>query len=191
MGCLFRSLQVLWENRLEDDIQNDCLVSVDGTDFRIQQLMPFWKGWYSHKFKGPGLRYEVGVCIRSGNIVWLHGPFPCGEWPDIKIFRHALIDQLSEGERVEADDGYVGESPRHIKIPDALDSKEKNRMRATVRMRHETVNRRFKQFGALKQTFRHDLIFQSAFVRAVVVITQLAFQNGEPVFDVDYDDRIP
>lgn len=120
----------------------------------------------------------------------MHGPFPCGKWPDIKIFRHALINQLSEGERVEADDGYVGESPRHIKIPDPSNNDEVEQMRSTVRKRHETVNWRFKQIGALKQVFRHDIVFHSSVTRAVVVITQLAFENGEPVFDVDYDDLI-
>ena len=44
---------ILWENRFRGDIGNVCLVSVDGTDFEIYQLSPFWTGWYSHKFKGP------------------------------------------------------------------------------------------------------------------------------------------
>jgi len=41
--------------------------SVDGTDCQIQEPLLFNAKWYSHKFKGPGLRYEVGVCISTGH----------------------------------------------------------------------------------------------------------------------------
>ena len=46
--------------------------------------------WHSHKFNGPGLRYEVAICMLTGCTVWIMGPFPCGDWPDIEIFRFAL-----------------------------------------------------------------------------------------------------
>ena len=62
-----------------------CKVTVDGTDFRIQEPIPFNPKWYSYKFKGPGLRYEVAICIKTGWIVWVNGPFPAGEWPNRKI----------------------------------------------------------------------------------------------------------
>ena len=182
-------MQILWENRRDRDAGNDCMVSVDGTDFRIPQITPWSKSWYSHKFHGPGLRYEVAVCILTGAIVWVHGPFPPGDYPDISIFRHALIFMLDDGERVEADDGYRGEHPRHCKIPDPLDTVSAAIMRQRVMQRHETVNKRFKNFGCLKQVFRHNLIFHSSCFRAVAVVTQMAFNNGEPVFQVDYDDR--
>lgn len=35
-------------------------VSIDGTYFQIQEP-PFDKKWYNNKFKGPGVRYEIGV----------------------------------------------------------------------------------------------------------------------------------
>ena len=60
-------------------------MSIDGTDCRIQEPTPFDPLWYSHKFNGPGVRYEVGICIQTGWIVWVHGPFPAGDFPDIKI----------------------------------------------------------------------------------------------------------
>ena len=49
-------------------ISNKFYISVDGTDCRIYEPEPFDTKWYSHKFNGPGLRYEIGVCIVSGNI---------------------------------------------------------------------------------------------------------------------------
>jgi hypothetical protein len=55
--------QIIWENRKKLDKSNDCLTTVDGTDFRI----PAWgRKFYSHKFKGSGLRYEVALSILGG-----------------------------------------------------------------------------------------------------------------------------
>ena len=42
------------------------MVSVDGTDFRVEET---GRQWYSHKFKKSGVRYEVGLAIKSGDIV--------------------------------------------------------------------------------------------------------------------------
>ena len=62
--------------------------------------------WWSHKFNGPGLRYEIAICIRTGDIVWAHGGVPCGEWPDLRLARNAFIDRLLPGEKAIADGGY-------------------------------------------------------------------------------------
>ena len=53
-------------------------MSINGTDCHVMEPQPFNEKWYSHKFKGPGIRYEVGVAL-NGPIVWIHGRFPCGE----------------------------------------------------------------------------------------------------------------
>ena len=46
--------------------------------------------------------------------MWINGPFPCGQYPDIKIFRQDLKFELEDGEMVEADLGYRGE-PQYVK----------------------------------------------------------------------------
>ena len=81
------------------------MVSVDGTDLAVPQFKPFWKGSYRHKLNGPGTQWEVGLCICSH-----------GHWPDLKIFCHAVISYLDDGEKAEADDGYLGE-PTKALIP--------------------------------------------------------------------------
>lgn len=173
--------QILWENRFMNDVGNVCKISVDGTDFQIYEPKPFWKGWHSHKFRGPGLRYEVGLCLRTGFIVWISGPFPCGAWPDLKIFREDLIHYLEEGEMVEADAGYRGE-PARVKLP----SDDDDGMGAVARARHETVNKRLKQWGCLHRVFRHRKVKHQVVFTAVAVITQQALENGEPLFGFDY-----
>ena len=100
--------QIVWEDRKKGDKGNDCLITVDGTDCKIQRVPANMKAFNTHKFKESGLRYELGICILTGDIVWVMGPFPCGDWPDVECFRFALKGFLEENERVEADDGYVG-----------------------------------------------------------------------------------
>ena len=100
---------ICWEKRkLVENVDHTAKVTLDGTDCRIREPAPFNKKWYSHKFKGPGLRYEIGLCIFSGHIVWVSGPFPCGEYPDLKIIREGIIHLLKEGEMLIADGGYKG-----------------------------------------------------------------------------------
>jgi hypothetical protein len=41
--------------------------------------MKFSEKFMSHKFKGNGLKYEVGVCIATGHVVWVHGPTRAGQ----------------------------------------------------------------------------------------------------------------
>lgn len=179
-----------------DDIGNDCLVSVDGTDFRVKgKLLANGrpdKRLYSHKFKGPGLRYEIAVSLLNQDIVWVSGPYLPGVMNDLQIFRDGLIDMLEPGERVEADNGYFGECPEFCKCPGAVTNlPTRERITKRVRNRHEAYNERFKNWECLKQIFRHGHIKHSMCMRAVVVLTQLAIRDGEVVFDVpEYDDYL-
>ena len=147
------------------------------------------KKWFSHKFKGPGLRYEVAVSIKKGDIVWIAGPYIWGKWNDLEIFRDGLIYELEENERVEADNGYKALDPEFAKTPKGCSRREKRvDMQNRVRARQETVNKRLKQFQCLVQPFRHyDFDKHSQLVRAVAVVTQLSIQNGEPLFKVEYN----
>ncbi len=176
--------KIKFSNRLMNQNGSCCLMSVDGTDFQILEPNPFWRGWFSHKFKGPGLRYEVAICIQTGWIVWVNGPFAAGHWNDVKIFKGWLKQLLYPGEKVEADNGYPDEK---VSRPDQNCSNYANYLcKADVRGRHETVNRRFKQFQCLKQVFRHDKQKHVHCFNAVAVITQLLIENGEPLYQVYY-----
>mmetsp|Transcript_20385 Transcript_20385/g.20654 ORF Transcript_20385/g.20654 Transcript_20385/m.20654 type:complete len:176 (-) Transcript_20385:90-617(-) len=174
-----------------DDDGSDCLISVDCTDYKVTVKKGRPKAWFSYKFRNTGLRYEIGLCIKTGYIVWVHGPFPCGDYNDITIFRSALLHELDENERVECDDGYGGEAPSFCKIPKKqknYDDDDKLIMRGLVRSRQETVNKRLKQFNCLKVPFRHDVIYHAKFFRAAAVLTQLSIKHVEPLFAVDYND---
>ena len=73
---------------------NDCTMTVGGTDFRIPQKGVATKGnaFASHKYMGnSALRYELGVNILTGNLVWIQGPYPAGKYTNIKIFNKVCV----------------------------------------------------------------------------------------------------
>ena len=167
------------------------MVSVDGVDFRIKEPSPYekeWsKRWYSSKFNGPGLRYEIAVSIAGGDIVWINGPFAPGQFPDYKIFLECgLKDMLETGDRVEADDGYMNADPQYIKAKSSAWHPDKsNSVRNRVRARHETVNNRMKFFNALGNKFQHPLQRHQDVFTAVAVLVQLSIRSGEELFEID------
>ena len=176
-----------------EDEGKDFTTSIDCTDCKIFLLKgaakkSVRKVFWSYKFKKSGIRYEVGVCIKTGFIVWVHGPFPCGQYNDITIFRHCLSSCLDVGERVECDDGYWGEAPEQCVVPKHAWTREAKWVESSksVRARHETVNKRLKDFACLRLFFRHSIDFHSLCFRAVAVLTQLSFENGKPPFHVEY-----
>ncbi len=175
--------KILWDARIIGESRS--LVTIDGTDMPVG--LGFNKGFYGVKFNHSGLKYEVGVCIATGHIVWIHGPFRCGQ-NDLNISRTALIGALDRDESAVADSGYRGE-PHHIRTPEVGTEREIE-MQDLARARHETVNSRLKNFNVLgAQYFRHSISFHSSCFRAVAVITQLSFENGAPPFQVDFRDE--
>jgi hypothetical protein len=177
-------LQILWENRYQGDNGSRCLVSVDGTDFDIYEPSPFSPEWFSHKLNGAGLRYEIGICIQTGEPVWINGPFPCGSWPDLRIARNALVDALDPGEYYLADGGYR-DGNQYSVTPTGLHLFD-DRQKAVVHAHHETLNKRYKDWGALRQLYRHDGVSHSKVFCAIANIVQVPIMNGEPLFEVEY-----
>ena len=159
-----------------------CYASVEGTDCRIYEPSPFDTRWFSHKFNGPGVRHEVAVSIIDGHIIWIHGPFPCGSHPDVNIFRLRMKEKLLGDEYVSADDGYGDE--RCVTTQEVSTSSSESSFLSRLRARHETVNRRLKQFLVISHRYRHDLALHCVCFHAVAQLTQLMIANGEPLFNM-------
>ena len=56
---------------------------------------------------------------------------------------------------------------------------------AKVRLRHETCNKRIKQYNILAVRYRHDVMRHQIYFGAIVALTNLALED-EPLFSVDY-----
>lgn len=169
--------KIFWQNRTNSRRYRNLHITVDGTDCKIYEPSPFCTGWYSHKFHGPGLRYEVGLSISEGFLVWVNGPFACGYNPDQKIFNTNLKSKLSQNELVLADFGYGGDRIVH-------DINGDRDIASTLLARHETVNRRLKSFSVLGSVFRHDLSLHCYCFHASANLVQLTLQSSNPLFQV-------
>lgn len=186
--------------RLENRFVNDpdpntagvkCFMTVDGIDCPVFEPHPFNIEMYSHKFNGPGLKYEVAVCIKTGFIVWINGPFVAGT-SDASILNNGLSNEIPEYEVVEVDGGYRG-CPKG-RLPDQGINSGERKQKSVARGRHEVVNGRLKQFNVLASHFRHMkpnkermMERHSWCFNAIAVITQLKFESGEKTFDVEYN----
>lgn len=158
-------------------------MTVDGTDFRIQEQRPFSRGWYSQKFNGPAVKYELAICIKTGDIVAFCGPFRGGEH-DLSIFRFRLKDALLPYERVIGDKGYRGDLKVVTPYLYDCESAQHRRAMAVLRARHETINRRFKTYGALHDIWRHDVHKHHIVFKSCGVLSQIIHENGREAFQV-------
>ena len=103
------------------------------------------------------------------------------------------MEQLEDWEVVESDMGLEGNNK--ARIPCQGLKTEERKEKAVVRGRHENVNGRLKHFNVLCSLFHHnagrdreEMFYKHGMCfAAAAVITQLKFENGESLYDVDYD----
>jgi hypothetical protein len=176
---------IVFENRFREwDGKTQCLLCIDGTDIQINEPGDRNSIWWSHKFNGPGVRYEVATCIKTGDIVWFRGPIPCN-MSDREIFDTFLAKKLIPGEGVEADNGYSGRA--QIFTPGVAKTRSERKQKSQVRGRHESVNGLFKVFGAMKRWENSNTAKHGVTARSVAVIVQLSFSIGETkLYSVPY-----
>ena len=129
--------------------------------------------------RASGVRYEIGLGIKSGEIVWVYGGLPCGEYSDLKLAREQFIPALEDGEKAVADKTY-----RDVHFINPLDDPNSRALQKVIMARHETVNKRLKQFRVLQNCFRHELDKHQMCFYAVSNLTQLMIMNGEPLYEV-------
>jgi DDE superfamily endonuclease len=169
------------------DNGSKCKISVDGTDCPIQEPTEFSGRWYSHKFKGAGLRYEIGVCLQTGWIVWKNGPYPAGSYPDLLIARDSLYQHFPQGEMYIADSGYRDGGERAVTPSGRNNVFEK--MTSSARARHENVNSRLKNFKILSAPYRNVIHTHYIFFHAIVNMVQVEIQTVRPMRQIHYDDK--
>ncbi len=161
-------------------------MSIDGMDFHILQKGP---AFASHKYAGKSaLRYELGIDILAGNLVWVSGPYPAGKWNDV-IFLNNFAHCLEPGKRVKADNSYIGHADK-IKCPNNNCNLVENlAIQTCVRSQHVTFNAHLKFWGNLGQTYHHNILKHGSVFYACVILSQLAITNDKPLFDVEYSNK--
>lgn len=106
--------------------------------------------------------------VRKHGFIWkwfcqqITANIICGDFLDLELARGCCVEFLEPKERSMADDGYKN-SKYFLLHTDKNSSGHKYIMR-----RHETVNKRIKQFNVLSHTFRHELSLHKICFHAVV-----------------------
>lgn len=171
----------------------NCLITLDCTDCPVMEPYPFDPKWYSQKFNGPAVKYEVAVCIKTGHIVWISGPHPAS-LNDASIFIQGLSNLLAVDEGAEVDGVYKGHD--QLKAPSVAKTRKARKQKSIARGRGEINNSKLKVFGVLCKSFRNTgtrdqgeemLVKHGLCFDAVAVVTQLKYESGEKIFDVVYD----
>jgi hypothetical protein len=160
------------------------LATVDGTHCQIlEQRQEPDKRWFSHKFDGPGVAYEIATHLTDNKIVWVNGPFKAGK-KDLSIFKepNGLNTVVPPNMMLLGDRGYRG--VKCISTPNEFDSDDVNTFKRRARSRQETVNRRIKQFRITSDRFRHPLEKHKIVFEAVCTIVQYILELESPLFDV-------
>jgi len=123
--------------------------------------------------------------------VWVNGPYPCGSWPDLSIFRHRLVALLAIGEWVLADEGYL-DGQQFV-----LNKKWRGfpvwwkREASRALAKHEWVNSQIKKFKILSTTYRNGVLMHEDTFKAIanVVQIQLVLSDSYQEYRLHYDDR--
>ena len=112
--------------------------------------------WYSHKFHGPALTYQIVLSVHESKVLSIIGPYPAGN-TDIIVFRKGggIKELIPHGTRLIGDRGYAGE-PEKISAPNEHDTLRATQFKGRVRSRHETFNGRLNDFNVLDQAYRHS-----------------------------------
>jgi hypothetical protein len=67
------AFKILWNIRLLTEVGNwYSAITADGTYFSIYEPTHFSSEWFSSKFKGPGVKYELAILIRGGRVLFIY-----------------------------------------------------------------------------------------------------------------------
>lgn len=134
-------------------------VTLKSMDCPIQRPMDSGRQrYFSSRINGPAMRYEIGLSLRTGQIVWVNGGYPCGEVDDLTLAKKAYVQAVQEGEKTMAGNAYT-DSPYFI-VP-----KSHPRLAEQFQMAeelHNTVQNAFRQWAVLRTSFRHFVLLCSS-----------------------------
>ena len=162
------------------------LLTVDGVHFHAKEpkhdLYSKNSKYYSHKFATSALNYEIAIDVNVSKVVHVAGPFPASKH-DITIFRGELKDKMPDGKLCIGDKGYRGEADK-IMTPNAHDVLDVRNFKGRARARHETFNKRMKNYCVMDDRFIHGEVLHKTCFDCVLVLCQYQMDMGEPLFDV-------
>ena len=165
--------------------------------------MPFKRRWHSFSCDEPWEQFfltqiQHEICSPLWNCYWyptrLHrldswtfSAFPAGAWLDLNILQRVSKYHLDKNEWVKINDWCRGESPGKVKCTaSSTNPAENEAVQQCVCNRQETVNKCFEQSEIIATQYRHDVCDCAHVFCAIMVLTQVWMENGEPLIPVHY-----
>jgi DDE superfamily endonuclease len=126
--------------------------------------------------------YEIAVGLVDSKIAWINGPFRAG-LSDLHIFNaeHGLGEKLPLGKKVIVDRAYKG-NDEVLSKKNEFDQEAVKTFKRRARGRHESLNKKLKDFSILDHRFRHTLNQHKSVFEAVAIIVQYEMDNGAKLF---------
>ena len=129
------------------------------------------------------MRYEIGLCIKTGYVVWAYGGLPCGECNDLQLAQMEFVNQLEIGEQAVADSIY--RDWRYFVNAPSFANYERHNYNHYVLKRimtcHENVNARLKSYSVMSDVFRRPIREHCKLFKACLNLVQVGIENGEPL----------
>ena len=188
--------RVIWPQ--DDEWDTTFIISFDcvnfGTNETRHPTLHKNKKLFDRKGGKAGLTYEIALHLWENRVVWINGPFPPNDGGDRAIFvEEGLQAAIPEGKKGIADKIYKGCDK--VALHNSLDCYEVRLFKRRARARQESINARLKNFGVLKQRFRHKKAHlqhegfvgstkHETFVHAALVICTFQMEFGSPLFNV-------
>lgn len=120
--------------------------------------------------------------LYQSKVLSVEGPYRAGV-NDILVFRMAegISGKIPNGKMLIGDKGYAGERAK-ICLPSIHDSYDTGHYKSRARARHETFNKRIKDFRVLEDSYRHN----GADATTILKLHAVVFQSVYGVL-VNYD----
>ena len=191
-----------------DGLDRNCaFLPVDTVHIRSQEFRcdPSSK-WYSHKFNGPGVAFEVVNDPIDGHFRWINGPKESSQhdltilrggtkgkkkkWDKSSLYFQMTALQEEYNLKLVGDSAYEGQADVVTTTKDAHKPATK-KLFARMKSMQETCFKRLKDFKVLRESFRHGKkgtadkleAIQRSF-EATAVLLQYDFEDGHPLFEV-------
>ena len=120
--------------------------------------------------------------INTGDICWIGGGIRAGECNDLQLAERTFVTKLLPFERVVADKIYSS-NPKFIGPPKVGQHKY-GAILKKIMARHESVNKRMKDYESIRKRWRHSWRKHNLTVYAIGQLCQLRFECGEPLAEV-------
>ena len=185
-----KTKKIKWMHSFRSVNSSTFIITVNCVDFKIHEPtdrhLPKAEKYFSQKHGSAGLKYEIAISVFESKVVWVNGPFPCGQHDGVVFgeggLREKMLNDAAPGKRGIAD-GIYQKHKDLLSIPNTMDSKELHNFKSRARLRQEVFHGRMKNYECLSNCFRHSIEKHKMATEAVITTLCYQMDNGARLYD--------